>query len=140
MLRYPYGNQALRYPGCTMTATVYHVNYNPFSCRRAVLQGVYFEQRHHANVNKAGQIGSNGYLLIIPQKAGIRVAPATDTGIAGMYVLAAGDRVLPGTGPLIATREEWSRLVPANYPEVVTLGWVEQKYLHGLPCHVEAGS
>ena len=59
--------------------------------------------------------------------------------MAGTYVLMAGDRVVAGVGPEIATREEWSKLLPNVY-DVVTVNWVEQKFWHGEPCHVEAGA
>ena len=77
--------------------------------------------------------------MVIPQAAGCRVPPDNDHGVDGCYVLQPGDRVVAGVGPEIATREEWSALLPTRY-DVVTLDWVEQKYRNGLPCHVEAGT
>ena len=50
-----------------------------------------------------------------------------------------GDRVVAGEGPEITTREEWAALLPSDY-DVTTVTWVEQKYWHGQPCHVEAGA
>ena len=40
MQRYFARDQTLTYPLCTMTVTVYHTTFNPFECRRAVLEGV----------------------------------------------------------------------------------------------------
>lgn len=138
MLKYHARAQPLQYPHCTMTATVYHVCFNPWSCRRAVLQGVYLERRADALVDKTGTKPGSSVVLVIPQKAALRVSPAADAGVAGTYVLQAGDRVVAGVGPEIADREAWGQLVPAKY-DVTTLAWVEQKYLNGQPCHVEAG-
>ena len=127
MLRYHATGPPLTYPHCDRTVTVYHTVLNPFSCRRTVLQGVYYETR------------SSEYLLIIPQKTAARVMPGEADDVAGTYVLMAGDRVVAGVGPEIATREEWSKLLPNVY-DVVTVNWVEQKFWHGEPCHVEAGA
>lgn len=127
MLRYHATGPPLTYPHCDRTVTVYHTVLNPFSCRRTVLQGVYYETRR------------SKYLLIIPQKTAARVMPGEADDVAGTYVLMAGDRVVAGVGPEIATREEWSKLLPNVY-DVVTVNWVEQKFWHGEPCHVEAGA
>lgn len=45
MQRYFARDQTLTYPLCTMTVTVYHTTFNPFECRRAVLEGVHYETR-----------------------------------------------------------------------------------------------
>ena len=50
-----------------------------------------------------------------------------------------GDRVVAGIGPEVPDREAWARLLPSSY-DVTTVSWVEQKYWHGQPCHVEAGT
>lgn len=139
MLRYHARDQTFAYPQCKMTATVYHVSFNPFCCRRAVLQGVYYETRRSTTTDKLGRSQGSGYLLVIPQAAGRRVPPDNDPGIEGCYVLQPGDRVVAGVGPEVATREDWSALLPNRY-DVVTVSWVEQKYRGGLPCHVEAGT
>ena len=68
-----------------------------------------------------------------------REIPTVDTGMDGTYVLQPGDRVVAGEGPEITTREEWAALLPSDY-DVTTVTWVEQKYWHGQPCHVEAGA
>lgn len=139
MLRYHATGPPLAYPHCDRTVTVYHTVFNPFSCRRTVLQGVYYETCRSKTVNEDGARRSSEYLLIIPQKTAARVMPGEADGVAGTYVLMAGDRVVAGIGPEIATREEWSRLLPNTY-DVVTVNWVEQKFWHGEPCHVEAGA
>lgn len=90
-------------------------------------------------MNEDGARRSSEYLLIIPQKTAARVMPGEADDVAGTYVLMAGDRVVAGVGPEIATREEWSKLLPNVY-DVVTVNWVEQKFWHGEPCHVEAGA
>lgn len=107
--------------------------------RRAVLEGVHYETRRTVAVDKTGAAHSAGYLLIIPQKTAARVSPTVDTGMDGTYVLQPGDRVVAGEGPEITTREEWAALLPSDY-DVTTVTWVEQKYWHGQPCHVEAGA
>lgn len=139
MLRYHATGPPLTYPHCDRTVTVYHTMLNPFSCRRTVLQGVYYETRRSKTVNEDGARRSSEYLLIIPQKTAARVMPGEADDVAGTYVLMAGDRVVAGVGPEIATREEWSKLLPNVY-DVVTVNWVEQKFWHGEPCHVEAGA
>ena len=139
MLRYHTTGPPLSYPHCDMTVTAYHVTFNPFSCRRAVLQGVYYEMRRSKAVNEDGAKRGSEYLLIIPQETAARVMSGEADGISGTYVLMAGDRVVAGIGPEISTREEWSKLLPNAY-DVVTVNWVEQKFWHGEPCHVEAGA
>ena len=139
MQRYFARDQTLTYPLCTMTVTVYHTTFNPFECRRAVLEGVHYETRRTVAVDKTGAAHSAGYLLIIPQKTAARVSPTVDTGMDGTYVLQPGDRVVAGEGPEITTREEWAALLPSDY-DGTTVTWVEQKYWHGQPCHVEAGA
>lgn len=128
-----------QYPDCDMTVTVYHVNFNPFGCRRTVLKGVYFGHRKKQSTDKTGTQHGGDMLLIIPQTTAARVSPALYTGVQGAYILEPGDKVLPGEGPEITTREQWAELVPATAP-VTTLNWVEPFFLHGEPCHVEAGT
>lgn len=128
----------LRYEHCDQTVTVYHTTFNPFRCRRAVLEGVYWGHRKNWALQLTGAKAGSSLLLVIPQKSGARVSAADDTGTAGTYVLEAGDRVVMGTGPEVKTREEWSALLP-DAAQVATVGWVEQFYWHGEPCHVEAG-
>ena len=128
----------LRYEHCDQTVTVYHTTFNPFRCRRAVLEGVYWGHRKNWALQKTGEDKSNGLLLVIPQRSAARVSAAADPAIDGTYILEAGDRVVMGVGPEISTREEWAALLPSA-AEVVTIGWVEQYYWHGEPCHVEAG-
>lgn len=139
MQRYYARDQTLTYPLCTMTVTAYHVTFNPFACIRVVLAGVHYETRRTMAVDKNGAVRGAGYLLIIPQKTAARVSPAAYNGVAGTYVLQTGDRVVAGEGPEITTREEWAALLPTDC-DVTTVEWVEQKYLHGQPCHVEAGT
>lgn len=139
MQRYYAGERLLSYPLCTMTVTVYHTTFNPFQCIRTVLAGVHYETRRTIQVDKHGTVRGAGYLLIIPQKTAARVSPAVYSGAEGTYVLQTGDRIVAGEGPEIMTREEWAALLPGVY-DVTTVEWVEQKYLHGQPCHVEAGS
>ena len=91
MLKYYARDQPLRYPHCDRTVTVYHTVFNPFSCRRVVLQGVYYETRPNVEITKSGVQHTGGYLLIIPQKVGARVSPAADVGVEGTYVLQPGD-------------------------------------------------
>lgn len=123
---------------CEQTVTVYHMVYNPFSCQRSVLTGVYFSVRQQRTVDKTGAKPQTGCRLIVPQASGLRVAPNAPVH-SGCYVLESGDKVMPGVGPVIQSREDVSVLLPALGP-AVTLAWVEQKYLHGQPCHVEAGN
>lgn len=87
MFKYYARDQPLHYPHCDRTVTVYHTVFNPFSCRRVVLQGVYYETRPNVEITKSGVQHTGGYLLIIPQKAGARVSPAADVGVEGTYVL-----------------------------------------------------
>lgn len=78
---------------------MYHTTFNPFECRRAVLEGVHYETRRTvARWTKTGAAHSAGYLLIIPQKTAARVSPTVDTGMDGTYVLQPGDRVVAGRG------------------------------------------
>jgi|GEM_PF-277862 len=65
MQRYFARDQTLTYPLCTMTVTVYHTTFNPFECRRAVLEGVHYETRRTVAVDKTGAAHSAGYLLIM---------------------------------------------------------------------------
>ena len=89
MLRYHATGPPLTYPHCDRTVTVYHTVLNPFSCRRTVLQGVYYETRRSKTVNEDGARRSSEYLLIIPQKTAARVMPGEADDAAGTYVLMA---------------------------------------------------
>ena len=93
MQRYFARDQTLTYPLCTMTVTVYHTTFNPFECRRAVLEGVHYETRRTVAVDKTGAAHSAGYLLCSPAtvwsrargrksrpvRSGRRCCPATTT-------------------------------------------------------------
>ena len=68
MLKYYARDQPLQYPHCDRTVTVYHTVFNPFSCRRVVLQGVYYETRPNVEITKSGVQHTGGYLLISPRK------------------------------------------------------------------------
>ena len=77
-LRYrPDAGVPLRYALCGQTVTVYHVTFGPFRCRRTVLRGVYWGLRRNWDIQKTGAQEGAGLLLVIPQKAGARVPPAT---------------------------------------------------------------
>lgn len=139
LLRYKPACSPPGYEHCDQTVTVYHTTFTPFRCRRAVLEGVYWGHRKRWELQLTGAKGSSDLLLVIPQKTAARVSAASDPEIKGTYVLEAGDRVVMGTGPEITTREEWAALLP-DTAQVATVGWVEQYYWHGEPCHVEAGT
>lgn len=106
MFKYYARDQPLHYPHCDRTVTVYHTVFNPFSCRRVVLQGVYYETRPNVEITKSGVQHTGGYLLIIPQKAGARVSPAADVGVEGTYVLQ------PATGWLRASGRKFLTAKP----------------------------
>ena len=74
-----------------MTVTVYHTTFNPFECRRAVLEGVHYETRRTVAVDKTGAAHRAGYLLIIPQKTAARVSQRLrrdDRNLGGTEILA----------------------------------------------------
>ena len=50
-----------------------------------------------------------------------------------------GDKVLLGSGPEIATREEWTDLIPAKVAGLVVVSYVDPKYWNGKLIHTEAG-
>lgn len=111
-----------RYRLCDRTVTVYHRE-GPDQITRTVHPRAFLDSQKVVNVNKTGAAESNGFLLVIPGDAGVRV----------------GDKVVPGEGPEVATDAQWRDLVPTKVAGCVVVRQVDEKWYRGELVHVEAG-
>lgn len=105
------------------TVTVYHPTFVPqFSCRRQVLTGVSYQWSRTSSLGTLGKsrtgralmgesLGGEGCLRIYCRGRTFQSweAPAGEN----TFSLALGDKILPGEGPEILTRDQWDALVPA---------------------------
>lgn len=136
----------LDYSKCNQTVTVYHVDKSGDATvyRKTVINGAFLDFRKNANVEKVGEKESNAFLLVIPQGAdGKSFLPPTDyealSDKSGYYTLAAGDKVLLGTGADITTTSAWAAFLPSTTFGLVMIKYIDPKYWRGEICHVEAG-
>lgn len=113
----------LDYGKCCQTVTIYRQE-APGQYSRRVFHRAFLEYRRRVDIGKTGSAGESTFLLVIPGEE-VPVRP--------------GDKVFPGEGPEIATREEWAAFIPARVPGLVVVGYVEPKYWQGKLCHTEAG-
>lgn len=107
----------LDYSLCCQTVTVYHRE----GFRREVVRA-YYDYRRKETV-EAGAVGADvEFLLIIP----------------GPAELAPGDKAVPGEGPALAGKEDWSALSADRMPGLGLVKTVRPRYWQGQVCHVEA--
>lgn len=111
------------YSKCNQTVTVYHWD-GKDTYTRTVINRASLDFRKTRNVEKTGSSEVNSFLLVIP------------CAVQGVF---AGDKVLLGEGPEVATREAWAALIPAKVPGLVVVKYVDPKYWQGQLVHVEAG-
>lgn len=110
------------YSLCNQTVTVYHQEDGKYI--RTVHDRAFLDFRKTQTTDKTGSRESNSFLLIIPG----------DT-----QSVFAGDKILHGIGPEIATAKEWAAFVPAKVPGLVVASYVDPKYWNGKLVHTEAG-
>ena len=123
MVRIKERTSPVDYSLCNQTVTVYHWDGNGTYTRK-VFTDAFLDFKKTQNVGKTGSSEVNGFLLVIP-------GPSVP--------VSAGDKVLLGEGPEIATREAWASLIPSKAPGLVVVKWVDPKYWHGSIVHTEAG-
>lgn len=121
--------EALRYPLCTQTVTLYHPDEAAGTVTRTVVTGAFLDRRTRLTHTETGQQQSQDFVLILPAAAGL---PGQD------YTLEPGDRVLEGEGPAVSW-ETWPAFVPAVNPGVCCVQYVDHKEARGRFCHLEAG-
>lgn len=106
------------------TVTVYHPQYEPqFSCTRQVLKGVSYQWSRTSSLGSMGKsrtgralmgesLGGEGSLRIYCRDRTFRSweEPKEEND----FSLEVGDKVVPGEGPQVLTREEWGELVPSQ--------------------------
>ena len=109
---------------CNQTVTVYHDNGNATYTRKVIEKGAFLDFRKNQSVDKTGSKEVNSFLLVIP---------------GASVPVSAGDKVLHGEGPEIATREEWAAFIPAKVEGLVVVKYVDPKYWRGSVVHTEAG-
>lgn len=112
----------LDYSLCRQTVTVYRQE-APGQYSRRVFRRAFLERRRQVETGRTGSGGESAFLLVLPGEE-VPVRP--------------GDKVLPGEGPEIATREEWAAFIPARVPGLV-VEYVAPRYWKGKLCHTEAG-
>lgn len=129
------------YSLCDQTVTLYHAELaGGYRCTRTVFHGAHFDAKKAETVEKTGSRQANGFLLVLPSGWGGRPvwAAAAKPGQTA-FSLAPGDKVFPGEGPEVATREAWNLFLPAGVPGLAVVKDVDVKYWRGEVCHVEAG-
>lgn len=110
------------YRMCRQTVTVYHKEGEKIT--RVVHEHAFLDFRKNLTVDKTGSQESNSFLLVIP---------------GAEQMIFVGDKVMLGEGPVIDTRDEWAKLIPATMPGVVVVKYVDPKYWGEQMVHVEAG-
>ena len=105
------------------TVTVYHPVFAPeFSCRRQVLTGVSYQWSRTSTLGTLGKsrtgralmgesLGGEGCLRVCCRDRTFR--SWEDPAGENTFALALGDKILPGEGPEIQTRDQWEALVPS---------------------------
>lgn len=111
-----------RYGLCDRTVTVYHRE-GKDEITRTVHPRAFLDSQKVLNVARTGSSEANGFLLVVPGDAGIRV----------------GDKVVPGEGPEVATDDQWRNLIPTKVEGCVVVRQVDLKYRNGAVAHTEAG-
>ncbi len=112
------------YSLCDQTVTVYHWDGGNGYRRKVIEKGAFLDFKKVQDVGKTGSTEVNSFLLVIP---------CTEIPIA------VGDKVLHGTGPEIASREDWAGFIPSKVPGLAVVKWVDPKYWKDRLVHVEAG-
>ena len=107
---------------CDQTVTVYR-RIAANTIVRTVHPRAFLDFKKVRGVDKTGSHDAMSFLLVIPEDADV----------------AAGDKVLEGEGPAVATDAEWRQFVPAAVAGLCVVRWVDPKRIGGRACHVEAG-
>lgn len=107
---------------CDQTVTVYR-RIAADTITRTVHPRAFLDHKKVRGVDKTGSKDAMSFLLVIPGAADV----------------AAGDKVVSGEGPEIATDAEWRTFIPASVPGLCVVRWVDPKRINGKTCHVEAG-
>lgn len=108
---------------CNQTVTIYHWD-SKDTYTQQTIHNAFLDFRKNQSIDKTGSKEVNSFLLVIP----------TDK-----VIVATKDKILQGEGPRIATREEWSKLIPETTPGLVVVRYVDPKYWQGKLVHLEAG-
>ncbi|MBQ3045136.1 MAG: hypothetical protein IJD49_04205 [Clostridia bacterium] len=124
MVKIPKRKIPLSYAQCDQTVTVYRANFDgEFSCTKTVYdKKAFLDFKKVVSVNKTGSKEAHSFLLVIKGNADLKPK----------------DKVLPGVGEDILTREEWAEFIPSNRAGLVVIETVDPKYYNGEICHVEA--
>lgn len=109
---------------CNQTVTIYHWDGKETYTRTVIKEGAFLDFRKTQDISKTGSTEVNSFLLVIP---------------CSEIPVAAGDKVLHGEGPEVATREDWAGFIPSKVPGLVVVKYVDPKYWKDKLVHVEAG-
>lgn len=112
----------VNYQLCRQTVTVYHKEDGVIT--RTVHRRAFLDFRKNQTVDKTGSREANSFLLVIP-------------GTEQMVF--AGDKVMLGKGPEVATQADWAALIPAKVPGLCVVKYADPKYWGMQFVHVEAG-
>lgn len=109
------------YQLCDQAVSVYHADNGTYT--KKLYPKAFLDYKKVQNVDKTGSHESNSFLLVVP----------------GDVKIYAGDKVVPGDGPEITTREEWADFIPSKVSGLVVVKYVDPKMWAGRVVHVEAG-
>lgn len=124
MIRVRRRDGPLDYRLCNQTVSIYHWDGKEGFSRRIIEGGAFLDFKRVRDVSKTGSTEVSSFLLVIP---------------CSEIPLAAGDKVLHGAGPEIASREDWAGFIPSRVPGLAVVRYVDPKYWRGRLVHVEAG-
>lgn len=113
---------AIGYPLCDQTVTVYHLNGDVVT--RTVHYRAFLDFRKVQSVDKTGSRDAGSFLLVIP---------GDDDPVA------VGDKVMLGEGPEVDGIDGWRAFIPAKVPGLVVVSYVDTKHFRGRKMHTEAG-
>lgn len=112
----------LSYRLCNQTVTVYRKEGDTYT--RRVHRRAFLDFRKTQSVGKTGSREASSFLLVIPGHE------------QAVFV---GDKVMPGEGPEVTTRQQWADLIPAKVPGLVVVQTADPKFWRGALVHTEAG-
>lgn len=133
------------YSLCNQTVTLYHKQINGKAvCRTVIENSAYFEIRRNHKLEKLGLGASTSALIILPvYKIQKHYVPSNEFSAENQdttFTICAGDIIVRGIGIEIQDSKDLFQVLPANYPESVTVSSIScVRGLNGEIMHIEVG-